>query len=404
MRIRYAPPYVKIPRVPLHRLLADPGLAAAFSGRVVFVGVTDQTAVKDWFMTPYSASRPMVGVEIHANAYETMAQRNFLTDAPNWAVLGFAALLVAGAGLAFALTRLWQAYLIGMALLAAAHVAPYVFFTHGKVFSFATPVTCAWFSNVTAAGWQHLVVRRRLRLAEADRQRYQQTMHFVTHEMRTPLTAIQGSSELMTRFAGMPEEKRQQMAQLINAESKRLARMIEVFLNVERLSAGEMELRRERFPVTALVEACLTRARPLAERKQIRIVVEPAAEDLALSGDRELMEYAVYNLVTNAIKYSPQQTQVTVSARRQDGHVRLAVRDQGIGMDQKEIRQIFQKFYRTRRAEQSGESGTGIGLSIVEQIITHHGGKIEVTSSPGQGSCFTLVLPAGVAAEVAEHS
>jgi len=71
----------------------------------------------------------------------------------------------------------------------------------------------------------------------------------------------------------------------------------------------------------------------------------------------------------------------------------VSVRDQGIGIDQKDVRNIFQKFYRTRKAEQSGEVGTGIGLSIVEQIVLQHGGKIEVTSTPGKGSCFTLILP-----------
>ena len=83
--------------------------------------------------------------------------------------------------------------------------------------------------------------------------------------------------------------------------------------------------------------------------------------------------------------------------------MRVAVEDQGIGMDQKEIKKIFQKFYRTRKAEQSGEAGTGIGLSIVEQIVIQHGGAVEVASRPGQGSCFTLVLPAPVSAEVAER-
>ena len=76
------------------------------------------------------------------------------------------------------------------------------------------------------------------------------------------------------------------------------------------------------------------------------------------------------------------------------GQVRIAVKDQGIGMDQKEVKQIFQKFYRTKKAEESGEAGTGIGLSIVQQIVEQHGGQIEVTSQPGAGSCFTLVLPA----------
>ncbi len=404
MRIRYIPPNMPpLPRVGLERLLADPGLAATFKGKVVFVGLSAQGAVRDWLFTPYSPSIPMMGLEIHANAYETLAQRRFLTNAPNWAVLGFAVLLAAAAGLAFKRAPLWQAYLAAAGLLAAAHAVPYFSFTRGKVFSFATPVAAAWFSSVTAAGWQHLVVRRRLRRAEADRLRYQQTMHFVTHEMRTPLTAIQGSSELMTRFS-LPEEKGKEMARLINAESKRLARMIEIFLNVERLSAGQMELRRENFPAAAVVEACRERAKPVAERKQIAIEVEPIAPDLMLTGDRELMEYAVYNLVTNAIKYSPQRTQVTVSAARRDGRVCLAVRDQGIGIDRKEIKNIFQKFYRTRRAEQSGEAGTGIGLSIVEQIVVQHGGEIEVASTPGKGSCFTLVLPRGASAAAAEHS
>ena len=94
------------------------------------------------------------------------------------------------------------------------------------------------------------------------------------------------------------------------------------------------------------------------------------------------------------MKYSPQNTEVTVSAARDDTRIRIAIKDQGIGMDQKEVKQIFQKFYRTKKAEESGEVGTGIGLSIVQQIVEQHGGRIDVTSQPGQGSCFTLVMPA----------
>jgi signal transduction histidine kinase len=222
-------------------------------------------------------------------------------------------------------------------------------------------------------------------------------MHFVTHEMRTPLSAIQGSSELISRFA-LTEEKRLQMANLINSESKRLARMVEVFLNVEKLSAGQMELKRETIPVADLIAICIERVRPLADRKHIGITGQPIAPDLLLTGDRELMEYACYNLLTNAVKYSPQRTEVTVTGFKEAGHVRIAVKDQGIGMDHKEVKQIFRKFYRTKKAEESGEAGTGIGLSIVQQIVEQHGGEIEVTSQPGAGSCFTLVMPAAALA------
>jgi signal transduction histidine kinase len=113
-----------------------------------------------------------------------------------------------------------------------------------------------------------------------------------------------------------------------------------------------------------------------------------------VTGDRELMEYAFYNLLTNAVKYSPAETEIHVSAGLLDGELRLSVRDQGIGMDAQELKSIFKKFYRTKRAEASGEVGTGIGLSIVEQIVTHHHGRMEVASEPGKGSCFTIIVSA----------
>ena len=234
-------------------------------------------------------------------------------------------------------------------------------------------------------------MRRELTHSQLQTNVYQQAIQFVTHEMRTPLTAIQGSSELIGRYATMPEAKRQQMATLINSESKRLSRMIETFLSVERLSAGQMELKQDVFSLPDLVSACVERARPIAEPKRITIDLQvlPAAE---LTGDRELMEYAVYNLLTNAVKYSPPETRVTVYGDIRDGEVRLSVRDEGIGMERKEVARIFEKFYRTSRAQQSGEVGTGIGLSIVEQIVTQHGGRVQVESEPGKGSEFTLIL------------
>jgi signal transduction histidine kinase len=392
MRIRYTtdPP---IPRLSINELVDHPELASRFTGKTVFVGDTSSTSA-DRKMTPLGE---LPGVEIHAQAFETIAHGAFLREA-NWMPLLFAALLAIAAGVTFAYVPGWQANVIAGLILLAGAVMPYVFFTRNIVFSFITPFSAAWLCVVTAAAYEHLVVRRALRRAEAERVRYQQSLHFVTHEMRTPLTAIQGSSELITRYSNMPAEKRKQMALLINSESKRLARMIEMFLNVERLSAGQMELKKENFEVGDLMSTCVERVRPLAERKQIHIHLErPEGEHMA--GDRELMEYAFYNLLTNAVKYSPQQTEVTTNATRQNGHIRISVQDQGIGMDQKEVRKIFQKFYRTKKAEESGEVGTGIGLSIVEQIVTQHGGTIEVKSRPGEGSRFTLVLPVPAAGE-----
>jgi signal transduction histidine kinase len=180
---------------------------------------------------------------------------------------------------------------------------------------------------------------------------------------------------------------------MINAESKRLAKMITTFLDVEKLTAGQMELRMSQFPLQELVDLCYQRAMPLAERKQIRVTSE-VPDDLLVHADRELLEYALYNLITNAIKYSSPETDVLISARAGAGETHISVRDHGMGMDSQEVKNLFRKFYRTRRAEQSGETGTGIGLSIVHQIVTVHNGRIDVTSEPGKGSTFTVFLPA----------
>jgi signal transduction histidine kinase len=395
MRVRYIPPGMSIPKVSLARLLENPALASQFTGKAVFAGVTADTEVRDRLFTPYAYGQSTTGIEINAAAFETIAQSLFITDAGDQWVLLISFGFVVAAGLSFRYLPGWWAYAGGAAVVAASMIVPYLFFIHQSVLSFSTLVSAAMISTLAAAGYYHLVVRRDWHIEQSARQRYQQAMHFVTHEMRTPLSAIQGSSELISKYA-LTEEKRKQVADLINSESKRLARMVEVFLHVERLTAGQMELKREPIPVGPLIDVCVTRVRPVAERKRVAISVAPPPDELQFNGDRELIEYACYNLLTNAVKYSPQRTEVTVAASKDQGFVRIAVKDQGIGMDQKEVKQIFQKFYRTKKAEESGEAGTGIGLSIVQQIVEQHGGQIEVTSQPGAGSCFTLVLPAAV--------
>jgi signal transduction histidine kinase len=260
------------------------------------------------------------------------------------------------------------------------------------VFPFFAPLAVACLASASAATFQYFFVRRQLRTSESEKSRYQQAIHWVAHEMRTPLTAIQGSSEIMTRYK-LPEEKGKQLSEMINSESKRMARMIQTFLDIERLADGQMDLKKESFAASEVVDSCVQRVQPIAERKNIRLFLDtPAAA--SLTGDRELMEYAFYNLLTNAVKYSPPDTEIHVAATVSGGELRLSVRDQGIGMDAQELKSIFKKFYRTKRAEESGEVGTGIGLSIVEQIVSHHRGRMEVTSEPGKGSCFTIILSA----------
>jgi signal transduction histidine kinase len=364
--------------------------AGEIRGRTAFIGVTALDAARDRIVNPYGVNLP--GVEEHVHAFETLARGDFLTPAKEGTLLLVCGLLAVAAGLIFAFLSGYAAYAAGAALIGVAMYLPIILFNRGIVLPYSSPVLVAWLCSLGAATYQHFFVRRQLAVSESEKSRYQQAIHWAAHEMRTPLTAIQGSSEIMAKY-NLPEAKQHQLSEMINSESKRLSRIIQTFLDVERLADGQMELKREPFSAASILETCFQRALPLAERKRISISLD-AQTDATITGDRELMEYALYNLMTNAVKYSPAQTQVSVSSSNGSGEVRLAVRDQGIGMDAKEQKKVFQKFYRTKSAEASGEVGTGIGLSIVEQIVKHHGGRIELTSAPGEGSCFTIVLKA----------
>jgi len=179
---------------------------------------------------------------------------------------------------------------------------------------------------------------------------------------------------------------------LIHKESQPVAEMVDMFLSVERISSGELALEREAVPPDALLAECIERIRPVAGRKRITIEHSPGgAPDIR--GDREFLEYACYNLISNAVKYSPAETAITVRAWPDSGHVLVSVEDQGYGMDASDLKKIFQKFYRAKTAKQSGEKGTGIGLAIVEEIVVQHGGSIAVESEIGRGTRFILTLP-----------
>ncbi|HTB11314.1 MAG TPA: CHASE2 domain-containing protein [Bryobacteraceae bacterium] len=359
-------------------------------GSAVFLGITALSAAVDRLMNSYGEN--VSGVAVHAQAFETIRRRYFMVPAEPTYVLGLCLGFTIAAGLIFVFVPGWWAYVVDLLLLGSAFWIPYQSFQHKVVFAFFAPASVAWLASASAATFQYFFVRRQLRTSESEKSRYQQAIHWVAHEMRTPLTAIQGSSEIMTRYK-LPEEKGKQLSEMINSESKRLARMIQTFLDVERLADGQMELKKESFPASDVVDSCLKRVGPIAERKNIKIYLDTAVEAV-LTGDRELMEYAFYNLLTNAVKYSPAETEIHVAAILSGGELRLSVRDQGIGMDAQELKSIFKKFYRTKRAEASGEVGTGIGLSIVEQIVSHHHGRMDVISEPGKGSCFTIILTA----------
>jgi signal transduction histidine kinase len=223
-------------------------------------------------------------------------------------------------------------------------------------------------------------------------------MALVSHELRTPLTAIQGISEVLAKYEVEPK-RRYEMHLAINDESKRLARIIDDYLDLTRLETGARPLRLEPLCVTQLLDRALLLLEPVAAQREIRIVRNSAPDLPALTADADLIARAVTNLLANAVKFSLPRHDVVVEAFAESGFLRVEVKDQGCGIPPEAIPFIFEKFYRAPRLplpplqEDDDAPGAGMGLAFVRDIAQLHGGRVTVESEVGVGSVFTLRLP-----------
>jgi PAS domain S-box-containing protein len=219
-----------------------------------------------------------------------------------------------------------------------------------------------------------------------------EVVSLVTHELRTPLTAIQGMSEVLAQFDVDPDRRRAMHA-AINEEAKRLARMIDEYLDITRLEVGARPLRKTPLRVDALMERVLLLLDPLASSRGIPILRELERNLPVVMADADLLAQAVTNVIANAIKYSPPGGEIQVSVRTDGNDLLIAVADRGYGIAPEDVKRIFEKFYRVSRVENADEPGSGLGLAFVRDIMDSHGGYATVESELGTGSTFTLRLP-----------
>ena len=217
-------------------------------------------------------------------------------------------------------------------------------------------------------------------------------MALVTHEMLTPLTAIQGMSEVLTQFE-VQAERRREMHLAINDEAKRLSQMITKYMDITKLESGAHPLRLAPTRLVPLIERVLLLLSPVAARREIRIVRRLSPDLPALLADADLIAQALTNLLANAIKYSPAKTEITVEARDEGSGLLIEVSDHGYGISADALPHIFDKFYRVPSVSDTDVPGTGLGLALVREIVELHGGRVTVHSEPGVGSTFSVRLP-----------
>jgi signal transduction histidine kinase len=226
-------------------------------------------------------------------------------------------------------------------------------------------------------------------LRESERMK-SELVSIVSHELRTPLASVLGfTSLLLTR--DFDEETRHRYLGIIDAQARRLGSLIDDFLDARRLEQGKLELDRERIELGPLLREQADLFYGQSERHRLTLQLPDKA--LAVRGDRDRLAQVIGNLLSNAIKYSPEGGVVELVGEDDDGVVRVAVRDQGVGIPDELQSQIFTRFFRGDAAA-SGISGTGLGLAVSREIVEAHGGRIGFTSAERKGSTFWLELPA----------
>jgi signal transduction histidine kinase len=221
-----------------------------------------------------------------------------------------------------------------------------------------------------------------------------QFLSIAAHELKTPLTALSAQAQLVQRRLSRGEQTPERLVRSVDTivrQTERLDVMVHTLLDVGRIERGQFVLERQPLDLAGLVGRVVEEAQPDMERHSL--TYEAGTALLLVDGDPLRLEQVVQNLLSNAVKYSPAGGTIRVGVERRERWAVITVADQGVGIPADAVPLLFQRFYRAANVAAHHISGMGIGLYVVREIVTHHGGSVEVISSEGEGSTFTVSLP-----------
>jgi len=217
----------------------------------------------------------------------------------------------------------------------------------------------------------------------------------MSHELRTPLTTIKEGTNLFSESLEElgATEKQKRLMTIINEECNRLIKLVNSLLDLSKMEAGMMVYNFHKAEISPLISRITDEIEPLAETRNIRIETEISEELPFIMMDTERILQVLRNLVGNAVKFTPNEGYIRISAQAVDKAVKISVADSGTGISEEKVTAIFDKYYQDTLARSSKIKGTGLGLAVVKQVINSHGGKVWVESTSEHGSVFSFVLP-----------
>jgi len=218
----------------------------------------------------------------------------------------------------------------------------------------------------------------------------------ISHELRTPVSTIKGYAETLLDGALEDKEHARDFLNIIHSDSERLANLIDDILDLSRIESGRLKLEPRPCALREMVGRVVSALGRQAQEKAIGLVTEIPADLPDVLADQDRITQVLSNLLDNALKYTESGGSVTVTAREHDGRVRVDISDTGVGILEKDLPRVFERFYRAAGQHSSDRAGTGLGLSIVKHIVQAHNGHVFVQSVYGRGSTFSFTLPRAV--------
>lgn len=214
----------------------------------------------------------------------------------------------------------------------------------------------------------------------------------VSHELKTPMTTISGFIDGILDGTIPPDQEKKYL-RIVSSETKRLSRLVRTILDLSRIDNGELHLRMRRFDLTNTMLNALLSFEQRIEEKNLQILGLENAESLYVDGDPDMIHQVLYNLIENAVKFTPDGGYIALKMEKQPGKTYMAIRNSGPGIAPDEVEMVFDRFYKTDRSRNKDKTGMGLGLYIVRTIIRQHGGEITASSIPGDYTEFSFFLP-----------
>ncbi len=368
---------------------------------VVIIGqVRRNQPTRDAVFTPYSRRiGDTTALEAAAHGLVTLVRDDGLRRPPTWAVVLLTVIVgLLTANLVALLTPMrGVAFLV--AILAALWISGWIALKWGGWWlDLAHPA-------ITAIAAYYIIVPFRLGLEYRRRWHFQQMsemmeqlealksnfLSLVSHDLKTPIARIQGNAELLMRETLLDPKAAKSLAQIV-ATTEHMSDYVETILDLNRVESGKVQIHPESRDLNATIQEVAEEKSAQASEKAITLIthLEPL---FSVRYDVRLMKRVFGNLVENAIKYSPENTEITISSREEGGYVLIEVKDQGFGIAPEDKEKVFGKFYRSEAMAQTGIKGTGLGLFLVKYFVELHKGGVRLESELGKGSCFQVSLP-----------